>query len=255
MENLYQYIQYKQGTIPLILSVPHGGELKCEEIPTRTNGIRGIDKNTIFLAQDLIYHIQNIYSRRMVNKETPSYIFCNITRSNIDLNRPLENAFNQNSILAKKIYFTYHNCLKNYIAHNIDIFNKSLLLDIHGFETKSRPPGYRDVDVVLGTDNLKSLFEKPIKKRDWGDNIRGEIIKKFIELGISIAPGHPRRREYVLSGGYITKIYGASQIKHSKTIQMEFSDRVRNHNRNLKNLILKSLTEILFKYFNQSKSI
>lgn len=253
MENINQYIQYKQGTIPLILSVPHGGELQCEEIPIRTSGIRGIDKNTISLAEDFLQYIQNIYSRRLNTRKTPSYIFCNIARSNIDLNRPLDKAFNQNSKLAKKIYLTYHNSLRNCIDHNIDIYNLSLLLDIHGFEIKSRPSGYRDVDVVLGTDNLKSLFVKPVKKRDWGDNIRGEIIKKFIDLNISIAPGHPRRREYVLSGGYITKIYGPSQIKNSKTIQMEFSDRVRKHNRDLKNLILKSLAEIIFKYFNQSK--
>ena len=252
MNSLLKYIELNHGSIPLILSVPHGGELICEEIPTRSSGIRGIDKNTIFLAQDLIRQIQKIYLIRTDKIEKPSFIFCNIARSKIDLNRPIDKAFNQNSTIAKEVYMFYHNAIRNYIAHNIEVYNKSLLLDIHGFETKNRPPGFRDVDIILGTDNLKSLFAKPIKKRKWSNNIRGDIIKKFLELDIPIAPGHPRRREYLLSGGYITKKYGASQIRRSETIQIEFSDRIRFQNIDLKLLVLKSLAKIIFKYFNHS---
>jgi len=250
MESLNKYIQHKKGTIPLILSVPHGGELKCEEIPTRSIGIRGVDKNTIFLAQDLIQQIKNIYFTRKNRPEIPSFVFSNVARNKIDLNRTIGKAFNQDSPLARKVYVSYHNTLKKFITLNIEVYNKSLLLDIHGFETRSRPRGFRDVDIILGTDNLKSLVGKPIKKSRWSDNVRGDIIKKFLELDIPIAPGHPRRREYVLSGGYITKKYGASQIKNSETIQIEFSDRIRIHNMDLKLIVLKSLAEILFKYFN-----
>ncbi|MEJ2294177.1 MAG: hypothetical protein P8Y23_05355, partial [Candidatus Lokiarchaeota archaeon] len=79
-----------------------------------------------------------------------------------------------------------------------------------------------------------------------------EIISKFLDLDIPIAPGHQRRREYVLSGGYITKKYGASQLKNSKSIQIEFSDRIRIYDGDLKSKVLKSLAEIIFTYFNQS---
>ena len=77
MEGLNRYITHKKGTIPLILSVPHGGKLISQEIPTRSRGILGIDKNTILLAQDFIQLIQSIYSRRMNKMGTPSFIFCN----------------------------------------------------------------------------------------------------------------------------------------------------------------------------------
>jgi N-formylglutamate amidohydrolase len=252
MEDLDKYITYEKGTIPLILSVPHGGDQIYEEIPERSSGILGIDKNTILLTENLIDHIQSVYQDRINKKEKPSFIFCKVTRSKIDLNRPIEKAFNQTSILAKKVYQKYHEILKQYILHNIEIYNKSLLFDIHGFEVRSRPWGFRDVDIILGTNNLKSLFTASVKKKDWKNNIRGEIISKFLELDIPIAPGHQRRREYVLSGGYITKKYGASQLKNSESIQIEFSDRIRNYDGDLKSKVLKSLAEIIFTYFNQS---
>ncbi len=47
MRKFAKYVKYYQGNLPLIISVPHGGKSKIEEIPERKRGIRGIDKNTI----------------------------------------------------------------------------------------------------------------------------------------------------------------------------------------------------------------
>ncbi|TFF86236.1 MAG: hypothetical protein EU517_00690 [Promethearchaeota archaeon] len=255
MKYLNKLITHKRGDIPLILSVPHGGEVLCDEVPTRSSGIRGIDRNTILLAKELVKMLQHIYDKRSHMSKEPSFVFSDIARSKIDLNRPQERAFNQDSVLAKNLYLLYHHTIKKYILQNIEVYNTSILLDIHGFEVKSRPRGFRDVDIILGTNNLNSLSAEPIKKKDWSNNIRGRIIKKFLGLEIPIAPGHPRRREYVLSGGYITKKYGASQISNSQAIQIEFSDRIRIDQVKLRKLVLKSLAEIFFEYFNQIKSL
>lgn len=250
MEDLSKLIVHTKGTMPLILSVPHGGEFLCDEIPTRLVGICGIDKNTINLAQELVEKIFNVYYKRKEQTQKPSLIFCNVARNKIDLNRPIETAFNNSSKFAKSIYQKYHDTLKKYVIQNIETHGTSLLLDIHGFEAKSRPPGFRDVDLILGTDNLKSLCNTPIKKNEWSNNIRGNIINTFLDLEISIAPGHPGRKEYVLSGGYITQKYGASQIFNSQALQIEFSDRIRVHDEQLKKKVLNSLAEIIFDHFN-----
>ncbi|MFX1322035.1 MAG: hypothetical protein ACFFAQ_10365 [Promethearchaeota archaeon] len=239
--NLDKYITFEKGSIPLILSVPHGGTLECEKIPKRANGVLGIDKGTIELTQNLITYIK----KNSENKMIPSYIISNVSRSKIDLNREESKAFIQNSSLAKQIYQFYHKKIKDLILENITIFDNSLLLDIHGFEISNRPSGFRDVDLILGTNNLESFFSKPIPKRLWGNNIRGIIIKKFLALKIPIAPGHPRRREYALAGGYITQLYGTSNILKSKTMQIEFSDRIRIFNKKLKKIVLKTLAEII----------
>lgn len=241
------FIEFGRGDIPLIISVPHGGLLVCDSIPERSNGISGIDKGTIEFSKDLIKHLKRNFKIKASGKNNPSYLISKIRRSQIDLNRDKSVAYVQTSLFAQEIYNFYHNKIKELIHSNLECYNRSLLIDIHGFEKKSRPPGFRDVDVILGTNNLDSLFTESIPKRDWGKNIRGKIIQKCLELNIPIAPGHPRRREYALTGGYITHRYGASHfLAGSKTIQIEFSDKIRIYDKELRELVLTSLAIILF---------
>jgi len=247
MSDLKDYIEFEQGSIPLVISVPHGGILECETIPQRSTGVFGIDRGTIEFSKTLIELICLKFKKESSELKTPSYIISKVRRSKIDLNRYESEAYNQNSNLAREIYRFYHRKIQKLVNYNISTFGRSLLLDIHGFEKDNRPSGFRDVEIILGTNNLESLFSKSILKREWNKNIRGKIIEKFLELEISIAPGHPRRREYVLSGGYITKQYGASQFSsNSRTIQFEFSDRIRKYDEGLREIVLNALVEILY---------
>ena len=244
MVNIKDCIEYNRGSIPIIISVPHGGTTKCDHIPRRTNGIHGIDKDTIKLASELIEKIKNVFKFN-----TPSYIISKIHRAKIDFNRNSSEAFDQESELAKRIYHFYHNKIEELILYNLETFNSSVLIDIHGFEKDKRPKGFRDVELILGTNNLESLYPNSIPKRDWGKNIRGKIVKKFNSLNIAIAPGHHLRREFVLTGGYITTKYGASHIKNSQSIQIEFSDKIRLYDENLRAIVLKSLAQLLYEEF------
>lgn len=240
------HIEYCQGSIPLIISVPHGGSLMVEEIPDRVEGIHGIDRNTVNIACSLRKKISKLFSLNQENTKVPSYIISKVHRIKIDFNRKPSKAFNRESNMAKKLYHFYHKTLLDLISYNLDKFNRSLLVDIHGFEKKKRPIGFRDVELVLGTNNFKSMFSPILPKKDWGKNLRGNIIKKFNELNIPIAPGHPRRREYVLTGGYIINNYGASRIKNSQTIQIEFSDKIRINDDILKETVLAVLAQLLY---------
>lgn len=245
MHEYAKYVKYNQGNLPLIISVPHGGISKIDEIPERKSGIRGIDKNTIEIAVELIEHIKNKSNLQKNEPKIPCFVFSLVSRSNIDLNRDKSRAFVSSSKLAEKIYQFYHFKLEEYIYHNLEKFNRSLLLDIHGFESNQRPSGYRDVELILGTNNLKTLFPEPGPKKEHGKNLRGKIIKRFNKIGIQIAPGHHLRREYVLTGGYITKKYGATNIKNSQSIQIEFSDKIRIHDKELRSKVLYNLAEII----------
>lgn len=240
------HIEYCQGSIPLIISVPHGGSLMVEEIPDRVEGIHGIDRNTVNIACSLRKKISKLFSLNQENTKVPSYIISKVHRIKIDFNRKPSKAFNRESNMAKKLYHFYHKTLLDLISYNLDKFNRSLLVDIHGFEKKKRPIGFRDVELVLGTNNFKSMFSPILPKKDWGKNLRGNIIKKFNELNVAIAPGHPRRREYVLKGGYIVQKYGASRIKDSQAIQIEFSDTIRLYDGELREKVLNSLAHLLF---------
>ncbi|MHA1194055.1 MAG: hypothetical protein ACTSP9_17500 [Promethearchaeota archaeon] len=248
MHEFTKYVKYYQGNLPLIISVPHGGKSKIEEIPERKRGIRGIDKNTIEIAIELIEQIKkicNLQKNGPNGPKIPCFVFSLVSRSIIDLNREKSTAFVNTSKLANEIYRFYHSKVEEYIHLNLEKFNRSLLIDIHGFESDKRPPGYRDVELILGTNNLKTLFPEPIPKKEHGKNVRGKIVKRFNKIGIQIAPGHHLRREYVLTGGYITKKYGATNIKNSQSIQIEFSDKIRIHDKDLRSRVLFNLAEII----------
>ena len=252
MKKNTDYLKIKRGNIPLIFSVPHGGTLDDNLIPNRKKGVIGIDKYTVQLTEILIEKIKNI-ARSLINKDIkPSYIISHIKREKIDFNRRKERAFNGNSKRAHKIYNLYHNSIKKLILGNIKSFDKSLLIDIHGFEQEDIPRGFRIVDIVLGTNNLATLFPYDIPKKKRDQNIRGKIIDALLKNDIKVAPGHPKRKEYVLKGGYITKKYGASRYhKNSQTIQIEFSDEVRVNNGLLKEQILHILAEIFIDQINK----
>jgi N-formylglutamate amidohydrolase len=248
MNYLKKYITYYQGTIPIILSVPHGGSLEITDIPKRAKGVLGIDKNTIELAEELIHSLEVVFSTSVKNN-SPSYIISKVHRNKIDMNREESEAYDSNSLLAKQIYRFYHSKIQEFIAFNQYNFNCSLLIDIHGFEKRKRPQGFRDVDIVLGTNNLASIKAKFMPKKERSENLRGKLIKKFIDSQVSIAPGHPRRNEYMLTGGYITQIYGSSAILGSQAMQIEFSDQIRIYDQMLRNKVLVILSEILFHEF------
>ncbi|MFW9900457.1 MAG: hypothetical protein ACFFDY_04120 [Candidatus Thorarchaeota archaeon] len=246
MVEFRNYVESEEGNIPLIISVPHGGLLECSSIPRRQIGILGIDKGTIEFSKNFINQIEQRFKIKDSKDKKPFHIFSKIQRSKLDLNRRESEAYNQISFIAREIYNYYHFKIKEWILGNLKTYNRSILIDIHGFERDKRPSGFRDVDLILGTNNLTSLFHEPVPKRDWGKNIRGRIIQKFLEFNIPIAPGHPRRREYVLKGGYITRMYGASHIPKNQTIQIEISDRIRIDDEVLKEEVINLLVDVFF---------
>ena len=67
MSSLNNFIKFKKGTIPLILSAPHGGTLESEKLPIRRNGILGIDKGTIELTKRLAKNIRKIQEKTTIS--------------------------------------------------------------------------------------------------------------------------------------------------------------------------------------------
>jgi N-formylglutamate amidohydrolase len=255
MTDPVNYIEFQKGNIPLVISVPHGGKIDVDTIPRRTKGVLGIDGETIKIAWKLIDLIESFYREEQMEGKSPSYIISKVSRSRIDLNRKESESFIPHSNIAQQIYRFYHDKIRESILYNLNIYEKSVLIDLHGFEKANRPPGFRDVDIILGTNNLESFYSSRIPKKEWGNNVRGKIVQKFTKLNIPIAPSHPQRREYVLTGGYITKKYGASQITNSQAIQIELSDKIRIQDLKLREEVLYALAKILFEELQNIKKI
>ena len=148
-----KYIKFERGSLPLIISVPHGGTLEIKGIPNRSQGVLGIDKATIELTQELNSLLKKLSPKYFSTQQTPSTIVSKIRRKQIDLNREQSEAYSPDSNLAEKYYLFYHDKIKEVILENINKFDISILLDLHGFEKSKRPQGYRDVEIILGTNN------------------------------------------------------------------------------------------------------
>ncbi len=81
------YIEYQAGTLPVVISVPHGGDLEPASIPDRTcnNPVYATDANTIETAlaiKSAFYTLTGCY---------PHLIICHLKRNKLDCNRNLAN--------------------------------------------------------------------------------------------------------------------------------------------------------------------
>ncbi len=216
--NYLRYFRIGIGTVPIILSCPHGGFLKPSAIPTRTRGVQIPDKNTFIISKQIIERLRstdiNIY-----------HILSKIHRSKIDFNRPpMENiAFEQSSIEAQEIHSTYHNYIQKFSEECVANNNKSLFIDIHGF-TK---PSKEYPDIIFGhifgqTLDVIEPSSKINNEEYWGySQLIHELKKVFsIDDGLGLS-----NFNIAYSGGYITHKF--HRKKNVNAIQLEVAKYIR----------------------------
>jgi hypothetical protein len=81
-----RYIKYVPGTLPIIISSPHGGSLKPSEIKSRTYGVLGSDS----YSREYTYEV----ARRLyqLTGQLPHIIINRLHRSKLDANRAIKEA-------------------------------------------------------------------------------------------------------------------------------------------------------------------
>jgi N-formylglutamate amidohydrolase len=215
---LSKYFEIAKGTIPIILSCPHGGFKKPKMIPDKTEGYKIPDVNTYFIAKQIINVLnnENLHLYYILNK---------IHRKKIDLNRPpcSNSAFNQSSLEARNIHHAFHEQLANFSHECIEKFDKALIVDFHGF---TRP--YNEYpDIILGHVFGKTLdimlgSDKQNCERFWGcSQLYNSLSKTFtVDDGLATTDFN-----IAYSGGYIThKFYNSAKIN---AIQIEVAKYIR----------------------------
>lgn len=197
-----KYIEYIPGTMPIIISAPHGGRLEPSELPTRSCGTNEMDDNTDVL-------IKEIQKKCFDQFGAYPYIIVNrLHRRKLDPNRNESVATCNNA--TTKIYFdAFHGFIDAASADINNKFGKGLYIDLHG-QSHSIPrieAGYNllsnsfDEDLNNTSTNaeelarvtIKNLIENNISNANFEDLIRGENSfggimqatggKKYAELG------------------------------------------------------------------------
>lgn len=225
------YVKYLQGTLPIIISAPHGGTLKPEHIPNRTYGKKGRDRYTNLLTQDIALEFY---------KQTGKYpyiIILELARKKLDANREINEAAQENQE-AIKIYNTFHFTIQTSIEDVNRKFKQGLYIDLHGH---SHPNSYIEFGYLLSNDILK-LPDNEIKKYQEISSIKNLFktsTEPFIEQlkGKNSLSGIMSKRGYktipsqkipyalddkYFKGAYNTKKYGSYYGGNINGVQVEF---------------------------------
>lgn len=114
------YLTYKAGNMPLIISAPHGGNMKPVSIPKRTYGVLERDSYSKALAESVL--------SRFYDK--PYYIIANIHRNRVDLNRGVKEAA-QGNYKATRIWDEWNEVITSYRNKILYTKSRALYVDIH----------------------------------------------------------------------------------------------------------------------------
>jgi N-formylglutamate amidohydrolase len=215
----------RQGTLPIILTVPHGGREAIPGVAQRDtlgkpSGGRGFvtvtDTNTDRLALGIAAEI-----RALTGKE-PYLVMAKFGRKFIDPNRPPEVAVD--SPAARPYYDYYHQAVRRFIDEVRAKYPAGLLVDVHGQK--------KDPTVVMrGTQNGRTvarLIERAGVPAVTGSNgIFGGLAANGLDVspGNDVAPeGTAENRGY--SGGYTVGTY-SQNADGIDAVQMEFGTKYR----------------------------
>ncbi len=119
------YIEYRPGTLPLVLTAPHGGYLEPPDLPNRGWGVTGRDRNTLELTlaiRDALYSRTGAY---------PHVVLSNLHRIKLDPNREITEAA-QGNPEAERAWWEFQIFADEAGFLVEEAFGEGLHLDIHG---------------------------------------------------------------------------------------------------------------------------
>jgi N-formylglutamate amidohydrolase len=220
----HNFTEYRRGTLPIIISVPHGGLLAPDSIPDRTcnNPTTVTDAKTIELALRIdssFYELTGCHIHLVI---------CNLKRTKVDCNRNLvDGACNQTQAIGA--WNDFHDFIDS--AQNIALAennNKAFYIDLHGHGKAQQrlelgyllnDHAYEQSDSLLNTNmyinksSLKNLVSTNVNNSSHAQLLRGDFALGTI-LGNAGFPSVPSKQipkpdttSNYFDGGYNTENY------------------------------------------------
>lgn len=220
-------VSHHRGTLPVILSCPHGGSRQPEgvlderdESNTACRPVKKLsDLNTREITTGVAQRLLDIFG------EAPYVVIAEFHRKYIDANREAACAYDV--CAARQYYDEYHNTLRNFVnGIRAETGGVGLLFDIHGTLVIEGDPA----DLYLGTDNRKTvarllefdpqaLWRRRSLRGFLGPEAAGYVISPRL-------PDIPENRE--VDGGHTVRTYGSSNPDGVDAIQLEIAAPIRN---------------------------
>lgn len=234
---LKDYIEFRAGNLPIIITAPHGGRLEPTSIPDRNCATctTVMDANTMELAYQIDTALRQTFGC------FPNIIINRLHRKKLDANRGIIEAANSSAEaeVAWQEWHQYIQAAKNDIMRR---YGRGILIDLHGHgHTIQRLElGYllNDSDLRL-SDSLLSTPEYRNKisiKNLVLNNLNGfntaQLVRGQFALGTLLATGNfptvpsqqdaaPKLGDDYFNGGYNTLRHGSSDSTVIDAIQVE----------------------------------
>ncbi|QOJ28846.1 MAG: hypothetical protein HRU80_08095 [Ignavibacteriales bacterium] len=253
------YVEYIAGNLPIILSAPHGGDMKPSLIPDRTWGTTVNDFNTQELTR---YLASEIFLK---TGKYPHVIINRLARIKLDANRDSLEAAQENP-LALRAWYEYHAFIDTAKAIASGNYGAGLLIDMHGHghELQAIELGYllsssdlsrTDIQLNSVTYRNKSSIRSlaTVSPLTFSELLRGptSLGTLFVNNGFLAIPSAtltaPGSNPY-FDGGYITERHGSKSGGTIDAIQLEFyRNGLRDTDQNARNFA-KKLEQIIKTY-------
>jgi len=261
--NWGEFIDYREGNIPLMIISVHGGDLEPEWIESRTCDGATVVRDSY--TRDVAIEIE---SQIKTNGYSPYVVLNNLHRKKLDLNRSLNNS-NCGDQTTQPYWDLFHKQIDDFRTQIQNQFGSGLVIDIHGqsHEEQRIELGYllysselrMDATTINSVDfknrsSVKNLLNNHPDNLKLTDLLSGEssMGNLLTQKGYASVPSKddvaPKEGELYFSGGYNTVTYGSRDIGTVDAIQIELNMiGVRDTNES-RTLFSKEFAEVLITY-------
>ncbi len=209
-------IVFQRGSLPIIISAPHGGALEFPSVKPRKgegleSGPAGFRVARDGGTEELALEVVRQLAERMNGQ--PSFVISRVHRRYIDFNRPSE--IGVEDPRARVLYDQYHAALKDAVATIRELHTTSLLVDIHG-QGSSASTVYRGTNNGMTVSGLRSSFGE--LAHHGPDSLLGRLRNH----GWKVHPDPFDGKEQAgFTGGYIVRTYGSHRPDGIDSVQLE----------------------------------
>ena len=205
-----------EGSLPLLLTVPHDGDEAIGSVPVRTSGATVRDLGTRPLAEK----VASLLERQL--KARPRLVIAKFSRKFLDANRTEQDAMQ--SAEALPTYQAYHAEIARHVSEMRAAFPQgALLLDIHG-QSDDLNTAFRGTRAGL---TVKVLVQKHGIEAIQGEkSILGGLASKGYNVNPSVGSASPEE-DRRFAGGHTVYSYGSHRPQGIDAIQLEFGKNQR----------------------------
>jgi len=231
----YDWVEWRPGTLPVVLSAPHGGGLEPEVIPDRSGpGIVTVrDSRTIETTEAVSDALESLTGER------PHVVIVHLRRTKLDANRAITEAA-LGDPNAGRAWAEYHALIDSAKARVVADNTAGLYLDMHGHghvvqrlelgylvtrdELIASSDAFLDVQDGEGTsiEALGARTDIPFSRLLRGaDSFGGMLEARDVRSVPSTRWAAPEPGEPFFSGGYSTRRHGSVDGGTVDGIQIE----------------------------------